>query len=30
MISLSPEVEDQLDGLIVHYEALGRIEASFS
>lgn len=30
MISLSPEAETQLDGLIVHYEALGRIEASIN
>ena len=28
MLSLSPEAEAQLDGLIAHYEALGRVEAS--
>jgi plasmid stabilization system protein ParE len=28
MIALSPEAEAQLDALIAHYEALGRIEAS--
>ena len=30
MISLSPEAEAQLDGLIAHYEALGRIEAAIN
>ncbi len=30
MIALSPEAEAQLDALIVHYEALGRIEASIN
>jgi plasmid stabilization system protein ParE len=30
MISLSPEAEAQLDGLIAHYEALGRVEASIN
>ena len=30
MTSLSPEAEAQLDGLIVHYEALGRVEASIN
>ncbi len=28
MIALSPEAEAQLDALIAHYEALGRVEAS--
>jgi plasmid stabilization system protein ParE len=28
MIALSPEAEAQLDALIAHYEALGRLEAS--
>ena len=30
MIALSPEAEAQLDALIAHYEALGRIEASIN
>lgn len=30
MIALSPEAEAQLDALIVHYEALDRLEASIS
>ena len=30
MIALSPEAESQLDALIAHYEALGRIEASIN
>jgi hypothetical protein len=30
MIALSPEAEAQLDALIGHYEALGRIEASLN
>ena len=30
MIALSPEAEAQLDGLIAHYEALGRVEASIN
>ncbi len=30
MIALSPEAEAQLDALISHYEALGRIEASIN
>ena len=30
MIALSPEAEAQLDGLISHYEALGRVEASIN
>jgi len=30
MIALSPEAEAQLDALIVHYEALGRVEASIN
>lgn len=30
MILLSPEAEAQLDALIVHYEALGRVEASIN
>ncbi len=30
MIALSPEAEAQLDALIVHYEALGRLEASIN
>lgn len=30
MIALSPEAEAQLDTLIAHYEALGRIEASIN
>ncbi len=28
MIPLSPEAERQLDGLLRHYEALGRLEAA--
>ena len=28
MIALSPEAEAQLDALIAHYEALGRLDAS--
>jgi plasmid stabilization system protein ParE len=30
MIALSPEAEAQLDALIAHYEALGRLEASIN
>jgi plasmid stabilization system protein ParE len=30
MIALSPEAEAQLDALIAHYEALGRVEASIN
>ena len=30
MIALSPEAEAQLDSLIAHYEALGRVEASIN
>jgi plasmid stabilization system protein ParE len=30
MIALSPEAEAQLDALIAHYEALGRIQASIN
>ena len=30
MIALSPEAEAQLDALIAHYEALGRVEASLN
>ena len=30
MIALSPEAEAQLDTLIAHYEALGRVEASIN
>jgi plasmid stabilization system protein ParE len=30
MIALSPEAESQLDALIAHYEALGRVEASIN
>jgi plasmid stabilization system protein ParE len=30
VIGLSPEAEAQLDALIVHYEALGRVEASIN
>ena len=30
MIALSPEAEAQLDALIAHYEALGRVEPSIN
>ena len=30
IVALSPEAESQLDALIAHYEALGRIEASIN
>ena len=30
MIALSPEAEAQLDALIAHYEARGRVEASIN
>jgi plasmid stabilization system protein ParE len=30
MIALSPEAEAQLDALIAHYEALGRLQASIN
>ena len=30
MIALSPEAESQLDALIAHYEAMGRVEASIN
>jgi plasmid stabilization system protein ParE len=30
MIALSPEAEAQLDALIAHYEALGRVNASLN
>ena len=30
MIALSPEAEAQLDALIAHYEALGRVQASIN
>ena len=30
MIALSPEAEAQLDALIAHYEAVGRVEASIN
>jgi len=30
MIPLSPEAEAQLDALIAHYEALGRLQASIN
>ena len=30
MIALSPEAEAQLDALIAHYEALGRVSASIN
>ncbi len=28
MIALTPEAEEQLDGLLAHYERLGRVEAA--
>ena len=30
MIALSPEAEAQLDALVSHFEALGRVEASIN
>ena len=30
MIALSPEAESQLDALIAHYEALGRLQAAIN
>jgi plasmid stabilization system protein ParE len=30
MIGLTPEAESQLDALIAHYEALGRLEAAIN